>query len=171
MNYLCPNCGGTRLEEIMTGVTQSSEITDVGEGGDISYNLETSAGDSGEVSRYQCINCGNHVQDDCGDTITDCDVLADRLIELEEERTFKLSFTAQGYIEQTIHITDHRYTPEKVMEMLKTGRAVTSAQEDGKVIVVALLGESNENGDISDIATIISSDCRLEYEEFERQDD
>jgi DNA-directed RNA polymerase subunit RPC12/RpoP len=160
MDYLCENCGGTRLEEIMTGVTQSSEITDVGEGGDISYNLETSAGDSGEVDRYQCIDCGNHVRDADGNTITDCDVLADRLEELQEARCFKISFTAQGHIEQTLLITNHNYTAREVMAMLKSGTAITSAQEDGDVLIVQSMTK---------IATIISSDTHLEYDDMEAQ--
>lgn len=169
MNYLCENCGCTRLEEIMSDVTLSSVITSV-EGGDIEYeDAPGSAGDSGVVDRYQCVGCGNNVKDADGNIIVDCMELAERLTELEEARTFEISFTAQGYIQQTIHITDHRYTPEKVMEMLKTGLAVTSAQEDGKVMVVALLGEGNDCDE--DIATIISSDCHLEYDEFEQKED
>jgi hypothetical protein len=161
MNFLCGNCGSTRLEEIMDNVTLSTTINDVGEGGDVDYGDE-SAGDSGSVDRYQCLDCGGHVKDEDGNDITDSAALYDRLVELEEARTFKISFTAQGHVEQTIHITNHNYTAREVLAMLKSGTAVTSAQEDGEVMIVATMTK---------IATIISSDNHLAYEDFERTDD
>ena len=112
MNCLCPNCGGTRLDEIMGGVTLSSEIIDV-QSGDIEYqDAPGSAGDSGYIDRYQCLNCGDIVKDATDETkaIRDCLELTNRLKELEEARTIKISFTAQGHVNQTLLIIDHRYT-------------------------------------------------------------
>lgn len=163
MNYICPNCGGTRLEEIMTGVTLSSEITNV-DSGDIEYqDPPGSAGDSGQVDRYQCVNCGDMVKDENGEVITDCLELSERLEQLAEARLLEISFTAQGHVKQTIYITDHRYTPEQVLTMLKSGEAVTTVQEDGNVIVVKELNNDNNGA----IATVISSDVNLEYDDFD----
>lgn len=54
--FSCPKCKSVLLEEIMTDVTMKSRVVSI-EGGDIEYGV-TSAGDSGEVSRYQCADCG-----------------------------------------------------------------------------------------------------------------
>ena len=87
MNYLCPNCKGTRLEEVMIKVIQTTEITDIGECGDISYNLPQQCFEGGEVENYLCVDCGDQVKDKDGSIITMCDKLATRLKELEDERT------------------------------------------------------------------------------------
>jgi len=72
----------------MINVTLSSEIASVGEGGDIDYMHYMPYGEyatAGEVDRYQCVNCGAHVKDANGETITDCDELYTRLQELDRE--------------------------------------------------------------------------------------
>lgn len=70
MNFTCKRCGSHRLEEVMTDVVVSSEITDVGEGGDIEYG--NVANDGGVVDRYQCLNCGEKVATDLQEL---CEVL------------------------------------------------------------------------------------------------
>tara|TARA_Y100000034_G_C6902213_1_gene417528 strand:+ start:3502 stop:4035 length:534 start_codon:yes stop_codon:yes gene_type:complete len=169
LKYVCPLCGDTRLEEIMSNVQLSSVIADVSEGGDIDYeDAPGSAGDSGIVSRYQCVNCGQQLHDVDGEVITDCNDLYKELqrigqVDDEQPVTFEVSFTAQGHIEQTLQIVDNKYTPDKVMELLKSGRAVTTVQDGGDVLLVVMLGE---DGDEGVIAKVISSDCHLEYDEF-----
>lgn len=83
MNFICPNCKGTRLEEVMIKVIQTTEITDIGECGDISYNWPQQSCEDGEVESYQCADCGDQVKDEYGNTITMCDELAKRLACLE----------------------------------------------------------------------------------------
>lgn len=73
--FTCKDCGGHRLEEIMTDVTLASEITDVGPGGDLEYASQ-GAGDSGDVDRYQCLDCGHVVTDSLGQKVTDSGGLA-----------------------------------------------------------------------------------------------
>jgi predicted RNA-binding Zn-ribbon protein involved in translation (DUF1610 family) len=68
VKFKCPDCGGHRIEEIMSDVTVASEITCIPEGGDLDYGEQTS--DGGVVERYQCMHCG-FVVPDC----TDCDEL------------------------------------------------------------------------------------------------
>lgn len=154
----------------MIDVTLSSEISDVGEGGDIDYKTNgESAGDSGEVDRYQCVNCGAHVKDANGETITDCDELYTRLQELDRARTMKLAFSVQGYVTQTIEITNPKYTPQTIEAGLRNGTIVTTIQEDGDVMLVRMLGE--ENPDDCVIGKVVDVDNQLEYSEFERDID
>lgn len=54
--FSCPKCKSVLLEEVMVDVTMKSRVVSI-QGGDIEYG-EVSAGDSGEVSRYQCVDCG-----------------------------------------------------------------------------------------------------------------
>jgi len=60
--FTCPDCGSHRLEEVMDDVTMTTEILSVGPGGDLEYG-DNSAGDSGTVDRYQCLNCGHVIPD------------------------------------------------------------------------------------------------------------
>ncbi len=59
--FTCRACGGHRLEEIMDGCTVSSEVLDVGPGGDLEYGAQDN--DGGVVVRFQCLNCGWQVPD------------------------------------------------------------------------------------------------------------
>ena len=54
--FTCPKCGSHRLEEVLTDCTVSSEILDMGPGGDLEYGEANN--DGGCVDRYQCLNCG-----------------------------------------------------------------------------------------------------------------
>jgi len=54
--FTCPKCGSHRLEEVMTGVTVTSSVISVRDGGDIEYGLQSN--EDGEVDCYQCMDCG-----------------------------------------------------------------------------------------------------------------
>jgi len=73
-------------------------------------------------------------------------------------KRFDLSFTAQGYIKQTVEITNPKYTPKKVIAMLNAGEAATTVQEGGVVEIVA-------TGEI--IGKVVNVDNNLEYEEYD----
>jgi len=60
--FTCPDCGSHRLEEILTDVILTTEIIDVGPGGDLEY-ADGGQGDEGEVDRYQCLDCGHVIPD------------------------------------------------------------------------------------------------------------
>jgi uncharacterized membrane protein len=75
-------------------------------------------------------------------------------------RTFELSFTATGHIEQTIEITNLAYTAKKIVAMLDSGEATTTVQEGGKVEITA-------TGEV--IGKVVNVDNSLEYEEFKKK--
>lgn len=53
----CPSCHSNQLEEIMTDVQLSTVILAVDDDGDLTYG-DNSAGDTGDVDRFQCAKCG-----------------------------------------------------------------------------------------------------------------
>jgi len=55
MKFKCEKCGCDRLEEVLSDVTQSTEILDVLED-EIDYGNQSC--DGGSLDRYQCLNCG-----------------------------------------------------------------------------------------------------------------
>ena len=59
VEFKCPACDHTGLEEIMEDVTVTSEITSIPVDGDLQYGEQLNNG--GEVDRYQCSKCGNVV--------------------------------------------------------------------------------------------------------------
>lgn len=65
MNFCCPDCHDTRLEEIMTDVLVASEITI--EDGEVCYGEQTN--EDGIIDRFQCATCG-HVLKENGVAIT-----------------------------------------------------------------------------------------------------
>lgn len=71
---------------------------------------------------------------------------------------FTLSFTAQGHVNQTIQITNPAYTPRQIVDMLNSGDAETTVQEDGTVDITA-------TGEV--IGKVVYVDNHLEYEDFE----
>ena len=73
-------------------------------------------------------------------------------------KEIKIVFNAQGWVKQTIEITDPTVTPEALVEMLNEGKAVTTIQEDGLVEILAT-GKQ--------IGRVINVDNNLEYEEFD----
>ena len=56
MNFLCPDCGGERIEEIMTDVVVASEVRSIHSSGEVEYGEQINSG--GTIDRYQCQGCG-----------------------------------------------------------------------------------------------------------------
>ena len=56
INFTCPECGRSKLEEVMVGVTVASEVLDVDEDGNVEYGKQTN--EDGEVLHYICAYCG-----------------------------------------------------------------------------------------------------------------
>ena len=65
--FVCPDCGGMRLECCEDG-PYCSEVTNIDEDGDFDY-AEIEA--SGTVDRYQCLNCGFTLSREDGSSIDD----------------------------------------------------------------------------------------------------
>ena len=84
MKFKCKKCGSTRVEEVLLGCTQLTEIT----GFEGEYHMlvygEHSIED-GEVNRYQCLECGETVKDEAGNTITTEEELFELIGRDEEE--------------------------------------------------------------------------------------
>lgn len=77
-------------------------------------------------------------------------------------KTFEISFTAQGYVKQTVEITDETWTASKLEKALNKGKVVTTIQEDGSIDITAS-GKS--------IGKILNVDNNLEYEDFDVTED
>lgn len=69
-----------------------------------------------------------------------------------------ITFNASGYVRQTVQITNPKFTPEQVVQMLNDGSAVTTVQEGGTLDITAT-GEK--------IGEVVNVDNDLEYEEFD----
>ena len=54
--FMCPDCGGDRIEEIMSNTTISTEVDAVAECGDTVYGADSYS--DGVTDRFQCLNCG-----------------------------------------------------------------------------------------------------------------
>ena len=65
-NFKCTKCGGSRIEEVLPGVTQTSVITEVvlTDDGDLICDYiphpVTEGGYTDQI-RYQCVKCGQEV--------------------------------------------------------------------------------------------------------------
>jgi len=60
--FTCQRCGGHRLEEVMRDVTQTSVIACVENvAGMLQCDYDDVLCEGGEVSHYQCANCGEVV--------------------------------------------------------------------------------------------------------------
>jgi predicted RNA-binding Zn-ribbon protein involved in translation (DUF1610 family) len=60
--FTCPECGKHRLEEVMTEVVQSSVIDTIEVVGDeVACEYGLCSYEGGEVSHYQCVDCGHVV--------------------------------------------------------------------------------------------------------------
>jgi hypothetical protein len=74
-------------------------------------------------------------------------------------RTITITFTAQGYIKQTVELQPAiKLTPKQLERGLHTGRYCTTIQEDGTL-------ESTRSGRI--FGTVVNVDNNLEYADFE----
>lgn len=70
MNFVCPTCQSGRLEEIVVDVIQATEVEDVkDEDGCPSIEYGDHINDGGEVSRFQCFKCGEHIADNEDDLL------------------------------------------------------------------------------------------------------
>lgn len=64
MKFKCPECGETRLEEVLVDVVQYTEILDIAEEDGLPIvNYGDHMLDGGEVTHFQCLKCGEHIAD------------------------------------------------------------------------------------------------------------
>ena len=104
LQFTCPLCGNHVLEEVMTGVTVTSKVNAITDGGECVYR--TQANEGGEIERYQCSDCGKVLHDDQGKDV-------DTIIRTEEAlRTFlrKVPLTQDQVITALA-----RLSPEKIV--------------------------------------------------------
>ena len=57
INFNCSVCGHNKLEEILTGVTQSTLVTNIDEEGAVDYG--DCSFDGGDEVSFQCARCGD----------------------------------------------------------------------------------------------------------------
>ena len=88
--FKCSECGSGVLEEILFNVVQTSTIQVI-EDGAVDYVENSIITEEGEVSRYQCSECGEVVKDKNGCTIDDPEELFDHLISLYDLDKIKSS--------------------------------------------------------------------------------
>lgn len=74
LRFECKNCGCEKLEEIMVNVTQSSVIDIIEQESEETVYVDYAevSHDGGEVSRYQCSECGQVIINEFDDIIP-CD--------------------------------------------------------------------------------------------------
>jgi hypothetical protein len=62
MNFKC-ECGSTRIEEVMTDVTQYSVVDTISviDDGELCMEYGTTNTEGGDVDHYQCVSCGRTV--------------------------------------------------------------------------------------------------------------
>ena len=76
VQFRCPKCGYTCLEEIMVNVTVISSVYDIDiEDGVADCDYDDVGHEDGEVDRYQCDCCGFVLKVN-GDTVNDLEGLA-----------------------------------------------------------------------------------------------
>jgi len=68
LNFCCPNCSDTTLEEIMVNVCVASTIRNVDDDGNVEYDEQTNT--DGEIVCYQCDNCGYVLENETGNVTT-----------------------------------------------------------------------------------------------------
>jgi len=63
MKFKCPQCDSTRIEEVLTAVTQTTEIKEVIIDEETFESVEYGEAtfDGGEVEKFQCLKCGFHI--------------------------------------------------------------------------------------------------------------
>jgi rubredoxin len=71
ISFTCPVCGESQdvVEEVMTDVVMYSDIVVIDESGACDYGKHST--DAGGVEYYQCKGCGEILQDDDGNVITE----------------------------------------------------------------------------------------------------
>lgn len=82
LNFICPECGETKLEEVMMGVTVLNSITAIFYNED-GVSLEWGDADyqDGHIARFQCEECGYMLEEDNGNLIRNYEKLAEWLKE------------------------------------------------------------------------------------------
>ena len=73
----------------------------------------------------------------------------------------KICFSASGWINQDIEVTDPDMTAERMVEMLASGDAITTVHEDNDVLALP---------DFRTIGKVLYSETELEYFDFEAED-
>ena len=71
LTFTCPECGKHELgsvEEVM----MTYPIIRIPDDGDLDYNYDNAEAGDGQLLCYQCLNCGYELEDEKGNTITDC---------------------------------------------------------------------------------------------------
>ena len=76
-------------------------------------------------------------------------------------KTVDITFCVQGYIKQTVELTNDNYTPEQVQDLLDKGEALTTIQEGGNVCLYD--AEGNEIV----LGKVVNVDNNLEYDDFD----
>ena len=103
--FECPDCKHDMIDEVMTGVTVSTSISDLhfiptrlpmvrDDMVECEYGLNTVNDpiiDGGVVERYQCIKCGWVIRDEEENTIRDPETLFEWLVEHKENREKELN--------------------------------------------------------------------------------
>ncbi len=78
-----------------------------------------------------------------------------------------IKFSATGWFDQTIEITNPKYqdlTKQEILDNLEQGVFITTVQEGGSVITF-------EDGEMVTVGKVLSSDSNCDYEDFEDSDD
>jgi hypothetical protein len=78
-----------------------------------------------------------------------------------EQREFEITFSVSGYVTQNVLITDPKITAHQLQSMLETGRAMTTMQEGGVVIVTRTDRV---------IGKVVDVDNNCQYEDFDVED-
>ena len=73
LKFVCPSCGGNRLECVQDG-SHTSEVVNIDPDGDFEYDAIQSTGD---VDRWQCLKCGYTLVD--GDDNPADDAIIDQM--------------------------------------------------------------------------------------------
>lgn len=61
LRFTCPACDGNALEEVMEGVTVTSQISDIHYDEEDGLEYREQLNEGGRVVRYQCADCGEHI--------------------------------------------------------------------------------------------------------------
>ena len=88
----------------------------------------------------------------------------------KKQRFCSIGFNVQGYIEQTLEILDPKLSGEDIVKLLREGKAATTIQEDGEVVLHDTMILKNSAVTFKVIARVDSINNNLEYEEYETTD-
>ena len=77
IQFQCPKCSSNRLEEVMIGVVQYSEVTAVDKEGNVDYGKHNC--DGGEAVTFQCLECGEQLVNEDGAGVSDGEMLVEWL--------------------------------------------------------------------------------------------